>query len=117
LPVELSARRHAFSCYVSTDGYEGRQGRSDAAMSVTPIEARALAQSFGFTPVLRAINLQVEPGTGVLICGRNGAGKSTLLSLLAGLGTRLQSSSNSSTFDSALTPTRPDRAAGRRLFA
>jgi heme exporter protein A len=56
-------------------------------MSVVPIEARGLAQSFGFTPVLRALNLRVEPGTGVLICGRNGAGKSTLLSLLAGLGT------------------------------
>jgi heme exporter protein A len=52
-----------------------------------PIEARGLAQSFGFTPVLRAIDLRVAPGAGVLICGRNGAGKSTLLSLLAGLGT------------------------------
>jgi heme ABC exporter ATP-binding subunit CcmA len=56
-------------------------------MSGAPIEARALDQSFGFTPVLRAINLRVEAGTGALVCGRNGAGKSTLLSLLAGLGT------------------------------
>jgi heme exporter protein A len=56
-------------------------------MSVPPIEARELEQSFGFTPVLRRINLPVEAGSGVLICGRNGAGKSTLLSLLAGLGT------------------------------
>ena len=38
-----------------------------------PIEARGLTQSFGFTPVLRAINLRVAPGAGVLICGRNGA--------------------------------------------
>ncbi len=56
-------------------------------MSAAPIEARGLAQSFGLTPVLRAISLRVEPGMGLLICGRNGAGKSTLLSLLAGLGT------------------------------
>ena len=56
-------------------------------MSATPIEARGLDQSFGFTPVLRGINLRVESGSGLLICGRNGAGKSTLLSLLAGLAT------------------------------
>lgn len=56
-------------------------------MSVAPIEARALEQSFGFTPVLRVLSLRVEAGAGALICGRNGAGKSTLLSLLAGLGT------------------------------
>jgi len=56
-------------------------------MTAPPIEARGLEQSFGFTPVLRDVNLRVEPGAGVLICGRNGAGKSTLLSLLAGLGT------------------------------
>jgi heme exporter protein A len=56
-------------------------------MNAAPVEARALEHSFGFTPVLRRINLRIEAGTGALICGRNGAGKSTLLRLLGGLGT------------------------------
>jgi len=54
-------------------------------MTDTPIEARGLELSFGFTPVLRGVSLKVAAGAGVLICGRNGAGKSTLLVLLAGL--------------------------------
>ncbi|HZO82775.1 MAG TPA: heme ABC exporter ATP-binding protein CcmA [Candidatus Binataceae bacterium] len=54
-------------------------------MSAALIEARALARSFGPTPVLRGINLAIEAGRGVAITGANGAGKSTLIRLLAGL--------------------------------
>lgn len=49
------------------------------------IEARALGKSFGPTPVLRDVNLEVGAGHGLAITGANGAGKSTLIRLLAGL--------------------------------
>lgn len=54
-------------------------------MSSALIEARTLAKSFGPTPVLRGVNLEIEPGRGVTIAGANGAGKSTLIRLLSGL--------------------------------
>jgi heme exporter protein A len=49
------------------------------------VEARALGKNFGATPVLRAVDLKVEPTRGAIITGINGAGKSTLLKILAGL--------------------------------
>ena len=36
-------------------------------------------------PVLDGVDLEVEPGSAVLITGRNGAGKTTLLRIAAGL--------------------------------
>jgi ABC-type multidrug transport system fused ATPase/permease subunit len=44
--------------------------------------------SFGYRPdkpILRKINLELEPGASLALVGESGAGKSTLLSLLAGL--------------------------------
>jgi heme exporter protein A len=54
-------------------------------MRQLPIAARRLDKVFGFAPVLRGVNLRVEPGAGLLIVGGNGAGKSTLIAILAGL--------------------------------
>jgi heme exporter protein A len=54
-------------------------------MRQLPIAARGLDKVFGFAPVLRGVNLRVEPGAGLLIAGGNGAGKSTLIAILAGL--------------------------------
>ncbi len=56
-------------------------------MGAPAIEARQLEKTFAIAPVLRGVNLRVEPGAAVLIHGRNGSGKSTLLRLLAGLST------------------------------
>jgi heme exporter protein A len=54
-------------------------------MSEPVIEARNLIKFFGDSVVMHGIDLSVEPGTGLMICGRNGAGKSTLIRILAGI--------------------------------
>jgi ABC-2 type transport system ATP-binding protein len=48
------------------------------------IDCRAVTKSYASHPVLRGIDLVVEPGICALL-GANGAGKSTLLRLLSGL--------------------------------
>ncbi len=47
-------------------------------------EAKQLCAGYGSVPVLRNVNLSVEPGQIVLIVGENGAGKTTLLRTLGG---------------------------------
>ena len=54
-------------------------------MDAALIEARGLDKTFGTIPVLRGVNLAVEPGVAAMVIGRNGAGKSTVIRLLAGL--------------------------------
>ncbi|KAA6462980.1 ABC transporter ATP-binding protein [Acidobacteria bacterium AB60] len=48
------------------------------------IECRALKKAYAAHPVLRGVDLAVEPGI-CAVLGRNGAGKSTLLRTIAGL--------------------------------
>jgi len=54
-------------------------------MAVQVVETRALVKTFGVTPVLRDVNLQLHQGHCALIIGGNGSGKSTLLRIIAGL--------------------------------
>ena len=51
-----------------------------AALSV-----RALSKTYGKTPALEAVDLEVEPGELVGLLGPNGAGKSTLVKIACGL--------------------------------
>src|SRR4029079_19221229 len=49
------------------------------------IEARNLTKSYGPTPVLKGIDLQVERGTMLALLGPNGAGKTTVVRILSTL--------------------------------
>jgi iron complex transport system ATP-binding protein len=49
------------------------------------VEARGVAHAFGANPVLRGVDLALEPGKLVVVAGPNGAGKTTLLRALAGV--------------------------------
>ncbi|MFN3708757.1 sugar ABC transporter ATP-binding protein [Microcella sp.] len=60
----------------------------DTATAGTPqllIELRGVGKSFGGTPVLRDIDLTLEPGSVHALVGENGAGKSTLSKIISGV--------------------------------
>jgi heme exporter protein A len=49
------------------------------------IDVHGLIKTFGIKPVLRGLNLHIDPGEFVALLGPNGAGKTTLLRILASL--------------------------------
>lgn len=53
--------------------------------SIVAVRARGLSYSFGSTPVLHDVDLDLPWGTVTAVAGPNGAGKSTLVEILAGV--------------------------------
>ncbi len=49
------------------------------------VEMTAITKAFGGVPVLKAVDLHLEPGRVVGLLGANGAGKSTLIKILSGI--------------------------------
>jgi heme ABC exporter ATP-binding subunit CcmA/heme exporter protein CcmB len=54
-------------------------------MTIPVLEITGLKKSYGLKPILRGIDLVLQPGECVLLLGANGTGKTTLLRMLAGL--------------------------------
>lgn len=76
------------------------------------VEARGLKLRLGGKPVLKGLDLDLEPGRMVGVIGPNGAGKTTLLRLLAGLA---EPDSGSITYDGEPRRRIPARAFARSL--
>jgi branched-chain amino acid transport system ATP-binding protein len=53
-------------------------------MSEPILQLKALHKSFGDTPIIRGVDLEVAPGERRALIGPNGAGKSTLFHLISG---------------------------------
>lgn len=49
-----------------------------------PVQVEGLSKSFGSTPAVRGVSLDIMPGTITAVVGGAGAGKSTMLRLIAG---------------------------------
>jgi spermidine/putrescine transport system ATP-binding protein len=62
--------------------------RRPAKLGAQPLlSIRNVAKSFGRTPVLRDISLQVAEGEFLTVLGESGSGKTTLLRIIAGFET------------------------------
>lgn len=60
------------------------QSVSDAPVDVAMLRCEGIEMSFGGIPVLKGIDLHLEPGSVTALAGENGAGKSTLMKIASG---------------------------------
>ena len=65
--------------------YASRTRSTDEVPSGLAIEVHGLTKSFGEVPVLKGIDLEVQPGKVLALLGPNGAGKTTTVRILATL--------------------------------
>ncbi len=67
------------------EGYRILPWKEESRSSSTIIEISDLSFSYGLTPVLQNVNMEIKEGELVSIIGPNGSGKSTLLKLISGI--------------------------------
>src|SRR5271155_2673573 len=72
---------------MSTISTETATASSAQSGSQSLLSIRKIAKSFGKTPVLRDISLEVAEGEFLTILGESGSGKTTLLRIIAGFET------------------------------
>jgi ABC-type sugar transport system ATPase subunit len=60
-------------------------GHADPFVSTAALELRGVGKSFGGTPAVSGVDLQVRAGEVVAVIGENGAGKSTLMKIISGV--------------------------------
>jgi ABC-type sugar transport system ATPase subunit len=65
------------------------------------LEARGICKSFGAAPVLRDVDITIEPGEIVALAGENGSGKSTFARIVSGT---VAASAGTITVDGVLLP-------------
>lgn len=86
------------------------QARGRRSVGVA-LELRAVTASYGATPVLRQVDLKVDPGGALAVIGPSGCGKSTLLRCVAGF---LAPAAGTISFDDDVVATPTDVVAPER---
>ena len=76
-PCDMAPRRGSV-------GPRERRGTRKYRMSALALQLRDLHKSFGATPIIRGVSLDIVEGERHAIIGPNGAGKSTLFNLISG---------------------------------
>src|ERR671917_2910802 len=67
------------------DAVAGGSNRNGDSAQMASVEIREVTKSFGATPVIHGVSIDIEDGEFVILVGPSGCGKSTLLRMIAGL--------------------------------
>jgi len=103
--IETTRRHNVWGKEIEPE-YRPRREFEAARTTGAGISIRGLTKSFGDTPVLRGIDLEVPPGQFLAVVGKSGCGKSTLLRLLTGLDQPTEGSFTFTRLDGGVTAAR-----------
>ncbi|WP_374446516.1 ABC transporter ATP-binding protein [Stella sp.] len=92
---------------MTTASARNPHGRTSGASGRGSVAIRGLTKSFGQTPVLRGVDLDIADGAFLTVLGPSGCGKSTLMRIIAGL--ELQDGGTVAIGGGAVDGLRPDQ--------
>jgi len=85
-PAEVRKDPAVRRAYLGDDAYPGRpRAEPWQGERVAVLATNRLTAGYGAAPVLRSVEITVDPGETVAMLGANGAGKSTMMRAVAGL--------------------------------